>query len=60
MSGSRGKPKPKLRDLSQQPLTNAEQDALLEALTAKTPPSADAVEGRNAFLEKRAARFSGR
>jgi hypothetical protein len=45
MSGSRGKPKPKLRDLSQQPLTYDEQDALLEAVVTKMPPVAVAILG---------------
>jgi hypothetical protein len=45
MSGSKGKPKPKLRDLSQQPLTAEEQSVLLDALTAKTPPIVVAILG---------------
>lgn len=42
---SRGKPKPKLRDLSQQPLTSVEQDVLLDALVAATPPLVTAILG---------------
>jgi hypothetical protein len=42
---SRGKPKPKLRDLSVSPLTQEEQDALLDAVAAATSPVATAVLG---------------
>jgi len=45
MSRNRGKTKPKLRDLSEQPLTFEEQGALLDALVAATPPIVTAILG---------------
>jgi hypothetical protein len=42
---SRGKPKPKLRDLSEQPLTIEEQDALIDAIIVVTPPIVVAILG---------------
>lgn len=42
---SRGKPKPKLRDLSVHPLTPTEQNAILDAVSAATSPIATAILG---------------
>jgi hypothetical protein len=45
MSRNRGKPKPKLRDLSINPLTHSEQTAVLDAVAATASPIATAILG---------------
>jgi hypothetical protein len=45
MSRNRGVPKPKLRDLSVNPLTHEEQNALADAIAATTSPIAVAIMG---------------
>jgi hypothetical protein len=45
VSRNRGVKKPKLRDLSEEPLTLEEQDALVDAIIAKTPPIVAAILG---------------